>query len=342
MIVSIIIPAFNRVGPLRDTLQSAHAALAALSHPGEIIIVDDGSNPPLASLDLPKPISPEHEQHIVFQENAGSIVARQTGLRVARGRYVQFLDSDDLLAPEKLRLQIDAMKRTDATLSIGSLVDATPSHSGQILFADAPAHAARRISPVQWLLNEQPAPHVPLFRREAILDLVLHPMIPPARRVDAAGDIWLYQNCALMAGTAVEVPAARAAIGVHDELRFSLQWEKLAYTSLLLMEWFMAATRERQDAEVARRWLGIAAFRSWRRLPIDFDAAYQRRLLAIFHAAPKAALSDLDGTRFGQLARWLGPVLAARVLRRLRNHRYATCRSVDDATLQRIAAACQP
>ncbi|AVP99888.1 hypothetical protein C7S18_23105 [Ahniella affigens] len=346
MIVSVIVPAFNRLGPLRDTLQTAHRALAEVAKHGlgngELILVDDGSTPALDSVDLPVADVVGVSQHILRQTNSGSIVARQTGLAAARGRYVQFLDSDDLLAPEKLSLQIAAMEATGATASFGTLVDASKQADGRLEFAPANERAARILTPAQWLLSEQPAPHVPMFRRDAIADAIARPILPLQRRADAAGDIWLYLNCALMPGVAVEVPLARAAIGVHDELRYSLQWEKLAYTSLLLMEAFMAETASRNDATVARQLLGVAAFRSWRRLPIDFAASYQRRLLSIYRAAPKGPLAELDGRRFGQIAGLIGPMPAAQLLRRWRNHRYASCRSVDDATLQRIVESCQP
>lgn len=346
MIVSVIIPAFNRIGPLQDTLRSAHAALAAAAQasgsPTELILVDDGSTPALATLDLPQPQNDRVRQQILRQENAGSIVARRRGLLCAEGRYVQFLDSDDLLAPDKLALQIAAMEASGANVSFGCLVDASKSETGELHFAQAPGRAARAMSPAQLLLSEQPAPHVPVFRREAIVSAIEHPIVPADRRADAAGDIWLYLNCALMSGRADEVPEARAAIGVHDELRYSLQWEKLAYTSLLLMEAFMAKTAARDDAHAARALLGIAAFRSWRRLPVDFDPDYQGRLLAIYRAAPVSDPDQLDGKRFGQLARWLGAERAASWLRRWRNHRYASCRSVDDATLRQIMDSCRP
>jgi glycosyltransferase involved in cell wall biosynthesis len=107
--VSVIIPAFNRVEPLKQTLRSAARALQQLGQSAEILLIDDGSSPPLSE-------QLEHFQagwpitHL-RQSNQGSIVARQKGLFAAQGEYVLFLDSDDLIPPEKIARQVDGLIR---------------------------------------------------------------------------------------------------------------------------------------------------------------------------------------------------------------------------------------
>ena len=105
-LVSTVIPVYNRALLLPDSIDSV---LAQTYRPIEIILVDDGSTDDtpgvLADLvhrwpDLFK---------VVRQPNAGPGPARQRGLDLATGEFVQFLDSDDLLLPEKFSCQVAAL-----------------------------------------------------------------------------------------------------------------------------------------------------------------------------------------------------------------------------------------
>ena len=106
-LVSTVIPVYNRALLLLDSIDSV---LAQTYRPIEIILVDDGSTDDtpgvLADLvhrwpDLLK---------VVRQPNAGPGPARQRGLDLATGEFVQFLDSDDLLLPEKFSYQVAALQ----------------------------------------------------------------------------------------------------------------------------------------------------------------------------------------------------------------------------------------
>jgi glycosyltransferase involved in cell wall biosynthesis len=99
-LVSIIIPAYNAAPWISATLDSA---LAQTHRPIEIIVVDDGSK------DASLAIAQSYEARgvrVVSQSNAGASSARNHALRLAQGDYIQFLDADDLLAPDKISLQI--------------------------------------------------------------------------------------------------------------------------------------------------------------------------------------------------------------------------------------------
>lgn len=106
-LVSTVIPVYNRPEMLQRAVQSV---LDQSYRPIEIIIVDDGSTDEtpdtIASLAAAEPetIRP------VRRANAGPGAARQSGMDIARGEFIQFLDSDDLLLPEKFRLQVDALR----------------------------------------------------------------------------------------------------------------------------------------------------------------------------------------------------------------------------------------
>jgi glycosyltransferase involved in cell wall biosynthesis len=115
-LVSIIIPAYRAAPWLAATLDSA----LAQTHPRcEIIVVDDGS--PDDTLRIASSYADRHPGRLrVFtQPNAGASSARNHGLRLAQGDFIQYLDADDLLAPDKIARQL-ARLATAPTISIAS------------------------------------------------------------------------------------------------------------------------------------------------------------------------------------------------------------------------------
>jgi len=106
-LVSTIIPVFNRTAMLREAVASV---LAQTYRPIEIIIVDDGSTDGTAA--AADALATEHPDiiRVIHQPNGGVGRARETGRQAARGEYVQYLDSDDLLLPRKFELQVAALE----------------------------------------------------------------------------------------------------------------------------------------------------------------------------------------------------------------------------------------
>ena len=100
LLVSIVIPAYNSEKWIERTIISA---LHQTWERKEIIIVDDGSN------DKTVNIARKYESKILrvlTQENKGASAARNTGLKIAQGDYFQWLDSDDVLARDKISNQL--------------------------------------------------------------------------------------------------------------------------------------------------------------------------------------------------------------------------------------------
>lgn len=98
-LISVIISAYNAMGTIAGAVESA----LAQNVPLEIIVVDDGGNDGLETLLQDKAILLKNE------ENLGAAESRNRGIRHARGKYVAFLDADDLWLPGKLQKQLDAI-----------------------------------------------------------------------------------------------------------------------------------------------------------------------------------------------------------------------------------------
>jgi len=106
-LVSTIIPVYNRPIMLREAVESV---LAQTYRPIEILIVDDGSTD-----DTPHVIADLAAQHpevrALRRDNGGAGLARETGRLEARGDFIQYLDSDDLLLPRKFEIQVNALEK---------------------------------------------------------------------------------------------------------------------------------------------------------------------------------------------------------------------------------------
>ncbi|MFT0331182.1 glycosyltransferase family 2 protein [Bacteroides thetaiotaomicron] len=105
-LVSIITPMYNGEKYVSQTIESV---LAQTYQNWEMIIVDDGSKD--ASPQIVKKYSIEDNRiKLVHQQNAGSAAARNNALRRANGRYICFLDADDLLDNSFLEKQLEYLK----------------------------------------------------------------------------------------------------------------------------------------------------------------------------------------------------------------------------------------
>lgn len=110
-LVSVVIPVYNAEKCISDTVASIKAQTYSN---WEIIMVDDESTD--KSLELMKSI--ESDNIIVIEGGGGSAaLARNKGIMTAKGRYIAFLDADDLWDPRKLEKQIDFMNKNDAVFS---------------------------------------------------------------------------------------------------------------------------------------------------------------------------------------------------------------------------------
>lgn len=115
--ISIIIPVKNRSALLRKTLDNI---LAQSKRPDEIIVIDDHST------DDFKLVIFDYITDCIFLNNKGQGpgAARNLGLSVATGKYIQYFDSDDLLTSRKLENQFHALEQSGADMAYGPYVAA--------------------------------------------------------------------------------------------------------------------------------------------------------------------------------------------------------------------------
>src|SRR3989338_10346077 len=103
-LVSIIIPTYNNAKFISAAIDSA----AKQTYPNiEIIVVDDGSTDQTKNVILPY----QHRIRYIHQSNEGLAAARNKAIEKSKGDYLQFLDADDLIHPEKIKKQIDCLMR---------------------------------------------------------------------------------------------------------------------------------------------------------------------------------------------------------------------------------------
>ena len=114
MLVSVIMPTYN-CG--KYILQSLDSVIAQTVTDWEVQIVDDCSTDNTAEVLKPYLEKYSNIHYYVLPQNGGPAVARTEAMKRATGKYVAFLDSDDLWNPNKLEKQIAFMKKTGAKFS---------------------------------------------------------------------------------------------------------------------------------------------------------------------------------------------------------------------------------
>lgn len=174
MKTSIIIPTYNHREYVGDAIRSALAQTAHV----EVIVVDDGSTDGTAGMVAASfPVV-----RLIEQKHAGPSAARNRGLDAARGDFVMFLDADDVIAPNKVARQVQAM-----TPDVGFvLCDVKLEGNGPTqLASERYDYASKNIGgwiggPGKALAAANFIPNMsPLFRRSVLTGIRFHPTREP-------------------------------------------------------------------------------------------------------------------------------------------------------------------
>ena len=107
-LVSIITPAYNAAAYIAETIESV---LAQTYTNWEMLIVNDCSKDNTVEIVQSYAAKDKHIKLINLKQNSGAAAARNTAIKNAKGRYIAFLDSDDLWKKEKLQKQIEFMQQ---------------------------------------------------------------------------------------------------------------------------------------------------------------------------------------------------------------------------------------
>jgi glycosyltransferase involved in cell wall biosynthesis len=115
--VSVVIPAYNAEEYVRDAVTSAIRQTYPLR---EIVCVDDGSTD--GTLEVLRRLEAQHPEQIqvLTGPNRGASAARNRGMKKVTGDYIQFLDADDTLLPEKVEQDVSVLDENREALLFGS------------------------------------------------------------------------------------------------------------------------------------------------------------------------------------------------------------------------------
>lgn len=113
-LVSIITPTYNCAKFIEETIRSVQAQTY---QDWEMIISDDCSTDNTKEIIAPYLANDARIKYICNEKNSGAATTRNNALRVAKGRWIAFLDSDDLWLPEKLEKQIAFMEKNGYAFS---------------------------------------------------------------------------------------------------------------------------------------------------------------------------------------------------------------------------------
>jgi glycosyltransferase involved in cell wall biosynthesis len=146
--ISVIIPTYNRISMLKEALDSVFAQ--EFDGVVEVIVVDDNSQDGTSAVVSQK--YPE-VRLISLKENVGAYVTRNRALSEAKGKYIAFLDSDDLWEKNYLKSQITALEGKEKYFCVSGLtVWDTRKNQKQTSYQKQKPNLDKYASPIHHLL----------------------------------------------------------------------------------------------------------------------------------------------------------------------------------------------
>lgn len=140
--VSVVIPVFNAANVVQDAVESV---VKQTMPDWELFLVDDGttdgSNQSAKLKEIATSDPRIHVLQTIGRQGAGP--ARNMGMAAAKGRYIAFLDADDMWHPQKLALQLAAMENAGAVLSCTAITRVNVA-TGARIDVGVPARVARK------------------------------------------------------------------------------------------------------------------------------------------------------------------------------------------------------
>jgi len=161
-ICSVIIPTYNHAKYIDRSIQ---CALDQTYPHVEVVVIDDGSTD-----DTPERVK-KYLDRIVYRRksNAGLGAARNTGIGLSKGKYLQFLDADDTIEPEKLSTQIKLLEENGDIAVVYSDCSCTDEEGRALDNTSYPLKDEEHPLPIL-LKRTLFSVHAPLVRKCAIVD----------------------------------------------------------------------------------------------------------------------------------------------------------------------------
>jgi glycosyltransferase involved in cell wall biosynthesis len=162
-LVSVVIPMYNAAAFIGQTVESV---LAQTYHPLEVIVVDDGSHDNSAA--IVEQWAGENRVRLVHQKNAGVSAARNKGLAMTRGRYIAFLDADDIWLEDNLEKKVRLLEQqpeVGLVHSDAAVIDENGRPTGEVKAGKA-GHLLEPL--LRWEGTCIPAPSSMLVRKEVL------------------------------------------------------------------------------------------------------------------------------------------------------------------------------
>lgn len=113
-LVSIITPVYNAEDYIETTI---HSVMNQTYKNWEMILINDCSTDNSESIILDLVKKDQRLRYLKLEKNSGVAIARNKGIEISKGKYIAFLDADDIWLPNKLSTQIGFMKKHDVSFS---------------------------------------------------------------------------------------------------------------------------------------------------------------------------------------------------------------------------------
>ncbi len=114
--VSIVIPSYNAEKFIEETLDSV---VNQTWKNIEAFVIDDGSKD--KTVELARKFESD-KLRVIKQKNSGACVARNKGLEMSTGKYIQYLDADDVLSYDKIQAQVETLQGSDEYIAVSPTV----------------------------------------------------------------------------------------------------------------------------------------------------------------------------------------------------------------------------
>lgn len=174
--VSVIIPVWNSADYIQETL---HSVLNQTFSDMEVLVIDNGSED--ATVSRTMEITDPRLRLIPLEKNRGAGAARQTGLEQAKGRWIQYLDGDDLLDSGKIEQQVQHLREHPDSVAFGNVcffwdgdqyLDSRPEANANFYYSTD--------HPLDFLLN--------LYGRNGAAGMIpIHSWLSPKKVLNQAG-----------------------------------------------------------------------------------------------------------------------------------------------------------